>query len=73
MFQGQGDFDKLSVERQIEKLRVAEIKTREGNVCMGMVDLMIERENLRVYDFNAYDEHVSLIIDVVEIVKKYNT
>lgn len=52
---------------------MAEIKTREGNVCMGMVDLMIERENLRVYDFNAYDEHVSLIIDVVEIVKKYNT
>lgn len=32
-----------------------------------------ERENLRVCDFNAYDERVSLIIDVVKIVKKYNT
>lgn len=70
MFQGQGDFDKLSVERQIEKLRVAEIKTRKGSVCMEMVDLMIERENLRVYDFNTYDECVSLI---VEIINKYNT
>lgn len=29
-----------------------------------------ERENLRVYDFNAYDERASLIIDVVKIVKK---
>lgn len=32
-----------------------------------------EREFDIVYDFNAYNEHVSLIIDVVEIVKKYNT
>lgn len=29
-----------------------------------------ERENLRVYDFNTYDERVSLI---VEIIKIYNT
>lgn len=49
---------------------MAEIKTRKGSVCMEMVDLMIERENLRVYDFNTYDERVSLI---VEIIKIYNT
>lgn len=35
---GAGDFDKLSVERQIEKLRVAEIKTARGYTHGDPVD-----------------------------------